>query len=143
MVKELGVTLVIVPCGKKKRDYACRADRMYLGTYHRLCLDYARLLVLPDPGGVILILSAKYGLLPLSQKIEPYELRMGQPGSITATRVAQQATELEVMNHSAIVLGGSDYSKICRAVWLDCKTPLAGIGGIGKQLHWLREQLDA
>jgi hypothetical protein len=42
----------------------------------------------------ILILSALHGLLPLDEVIAPYELRMGQPGSIGAGGLGRQLAML-------------------------------------------------
>jgi hypothetical protein len=42
----------------------------------------------------VVVLSALHGLVPLDQVLEPYELRMGQPGSVTPARLAEQARAL-------------------------------------------------
>jgi len=65
-----------------------------------------------------LILSTLYGLLPLERVIEPYELRMGQPGSITSAALLDQARRLGAGQHDqVIVLGGRAYTSAALAVW--------------------------
>lgn len=129
--------LVIIPCGSAKKTCRSQAGKMYLGGYHRACQAYARTLV---PVTKILILSAKYGLLRLTDEIEPYELRMGQIGCVSPSFVRDQALKMRLLNQEVIALGGRDYTKICKAIWSDCETPLEGVGGIGKQLKWLKER---
>lgn len=129
--------LVIVPCGQAKRATRSQAGVMYTGTYHRACLDYARSIA---PAEAILILSAKYGLLRLTDWVEPYDLRMGQRGAVTPDVVRAQAIRLGVLDaRPVIALGGVDYTGVCRAVWPGCVLPLSGVGGLGRQLQWLRQ----
>jgi hypothetical protein len=159
--------LVIIPCGSEKRRTACPAQHLYVGPYFRACLRFARglargsgLAVGPrtagtsrdwaggselagaDPGarkrGVILILSAKYGLLGLDDRVEPYNLRMGQPGCVTAAVVAEQARKRKVLHEPDVfALGGEEYVSVARQVWPHCRCPLGAEGGIGKQIGWL------
>lgn len=108
---------------------------MYTGSYHKACLRWA--LTNTDADRVY-ILSAKYGLLALQDVIEPYELVMGQPGSVTASIVAQQARDRKLSATDVIGIGGSKYVTVIRAVWPKADTPLDRVGGIGKQLQWLK-----
>lgn len=127
--------LVIVSCGKRKAETPCTAEELYTGTYFRALLAHAKRLA---PVEHIRILSAKYGLLPLNRKVEPYNLRMGEPGSVCAETLRRQAIMDGTRNaHRVVVLAGARYASICRAVWGSrCTFPLAGMG-IGKQLHYL------
>jgi uncharacterized protein DUF6884 len=111
------------------------AGAMYLGGYHRACRRAAAALTTPDR---VLILSALYGFLPLEQVIEPYDLRMGQPGSVTTGRLREQAAELGVDRETSVVLlGGRHYTEAALQVWTHARTPLAGVGGMGHQLQLL------
>jgi hypothetical protein len=122
--------IVIVPCGGKKVGTAAPAGEMYVGSYHRAARRAAE-----AHGGRVLILSAKYGLLPLDRVIGPYELRMGQPGSVTAGDVAGQAFALGVLGASRVtVFAGRAYADVVAAVWPHAKRPLDGTRGIGEQL---------
>lgn len=132
--------LIIIPCGKKKKSERYLAGEMYLGSYHRLCRTYADAL----KPNLILILSAKYGFLQLTRKIEPYELKMGDPGCITKQDALQSINtiyqSLEYRNEEVIALGGKRYVDICRYIWPNCKAPLSGIQGIGRQMQWLKKE---
>lgn len=134
--------LVIIPCGQRKQTVTCAAGEMYTGPYHRACRRYADML-LAQGGGSILILSALHGLLLFSDRIAPYNLHMGQPGSVTALLVRQQAEKRGMLLEDRVIaLGGAGYRKVCQGVWPHCETPLAGKGGIGKQLGWLKRETE-
>lgn len=127
--------LVLIPCGGKKREMPCPAGNLYIGSYFKGCLGYA--LSITEPPN-ILILSAKYGLLALGDRVSPYDLRMGSPGCVTAQLVREQAETRGVLTSERVVaLGGVDYLDVVREVWPLAETPMVGTGGIGKQLKWL------
>ena len=128
--------IVIIPCGGKKRSVASIAAELYVGPYFRGCLAYARSLV---SDADIYVLSAKYGLVTLVDELEPYDLRMGNAGCVTPRRVQEQAAAMGVLDERVVALGGVDYTRVVRAVWRSVTTPLTGVGGIGKQLRWLKE----
>ncbi len=130
--------VVIIPCGGKKRTFACQARLLYVGAYHVSCQRYALTLTSPEK---VFILSALYGLLDLWRVIAPYDLRMGSKGAITSNKVREQANLLGILDQEVIALGGRDYTKVCAQVWSNCSLPLEGRGGIGKQLKWLKEQV--
>jgi hypothetical protein len=67
-------TLTIISCSNKKRDYACRADEMYIGPFFTKLYDLAKRI-----GGDIYISSAKYGLLKPDTIIEPYNFGIMSP----------------------------------------------------------------
>lgn len=125
--------LVIVPCGTKKNTTPSKipAAQRYTGTYHRLGLRAAAALTGPD---LTRILSARFGLMPLHQLVEPYNLRLGQPGSITVDQLREQASDQDLLGHSNVVIfGGRDYTALAQQVWPNAHTPLHGARGIGEQ----------
>lgn len=129
--------IVVIPCGGKKRLVSCVAGRMYIGPYHRACLTYALTLVPPER---VYILSAKYGLLALDERIAPYNLKMGQRGCVTARTVADQAAARGLRAEERVIaLGGRAYTDVARAVWSHAETPLDGVGGMGYQMQWLKQ----
>jgi uncharacterized protein DUF6884 len=87
--------LVIVPCGARKLAEPASAGRPDTGSYHRPCRRPAAALTTPER---MLILSSLHGLLPLARVIAPYELRMGQPGSIDAGALLRHAVELDMVD---------------------------------------------
>jgi hypothetical protein len=128
--------IVIIPCGAKKLDHRTRAGSLYVGAYFRACKRAAFVLA---PQSQILILSARYGLLGLDDEVEPYDLRMGQAGSVSIEVVRGQAEQRSLLDAEVIALGGRRYTDIACAVWPCCRTPLAGLGGLGQHMHRLSE----
>ncbi|MGC5000587.1 DUF6884 domain-containing protein [Streptomyces sp. DT195] len=128
--------LVIIPCGSTKLDRKAPAGELYVGSYHRSCREAAD--ALTADGGTILVLSALYGFVTLDQEIEPYDLRMGQPGSVTVEQLRRQAREMGVDGaQEVVVLAGETYTDAVLQVWPDASTPLAGLGGMGYQRQYL------
>lgn len=128
--------LVVIPCGAAKLAHAAPAGEMYTGSYARACARAGA--ALTAAGGTVLILSALYGLTPLDRVIEPYELKMGRPGSVTGAQLTEQARALGVDRaREVIVLAGAAYTAAARQVWPDAVAPLAGLPGMGYQLQRL------
>lgn len=123
--------LVIVGCGAAKQSVRTTAGQMYVGSYHRACRRAAAAATTPAR---TLILSAAHGLLRLDDEIDPYNLRMGQPGAVGADQVLRQATTQGLLDETPIVLAGTAYTSVASTVWPTAHTPLAGVGGMGKQL---------
>lgn len=132
--------LVVIPCAAKKLDRPAPAGELYQGSYHRACRQTAD--ALTADGGTVVVLSALHGLLTLDRVIEPYELRMGDPGTVLPVRLRQQARELGLANApTVVVLAGAAYVYAARQVWPDASAPLTG-RGIGRQLQRLAELRD-
>lgn len=95
-----GITYVI-PCGGRKLDRRAPARELYVGSLFRHTLDNAERSarldteVLGRPARV-LILSAKHGLITPDTVLDPYDLRMDEPGSVTAATLAVQAAALGI-----------------------------------------------
>lgn len=131
--------LVIIPCGGKKGLVPVIASEMYTGGYFKAGLEYALSLTHGDRDRV-LILSALYGLLGLDDDISPYNVRMGDVGCVDWRHVERQAEARGVREAANVIaLGGKDYTNVVKKVWPDCKTPLQGVGAIGKQLAWFKK----
>ncbi|NEB42554.1 DUF6884 domain-containing protein [Streptomyces sp. SID14515] len=124
--------LVVVACGGKKSQHAgkIRADERYTGNYFTACLMAAEVM-----DGATMVLSAKYGLIPLSEEIENYDVRPGDKGSIRLATVKRQVEELGLTGAHVTVLGGERYVNAARLIWADVEAPLKG--GIGQQLKQL------
>ncbi|MFF4879728.1 DUF6884 domain-containing protein [Micromonospora sp. NPDC000668] len=129
------VAVVIVPCGVAKLDRPAPAGQMYTGSYHRACRRAADRL-----GGRLVILSARHGLLTPDTVIEPYELRMGQPGAVTASTLRAQARRMGIdVAGTVTVLAGRDYADPVSAVWPHAHRPLDGTRGMPEQMAVLAE----
>jgi hypothetical protein len=125
--------LVVIGCGAAKLDERAPAAELYTGQHFRACLLTARALV---PDERIRILSARHGLVGLADELDPYDVRMGQAGCITADELARQVVELDELNSQVLALCGAAYVAVLRRVFGIVITPLAGLG-IGRQRHEL------
>lgn len=72
---------VVIPCGAAKASEPTTVENMYQGSMFKDALATARQLFTDDR---ILVLSAKYGLMSLDDFIEPYDVKLGDPGSISS-----------------------------------------------------------
>lgn len=125
--------VVVIPCGGRKAPHAAPAGDLYVGSYHRAARRAADA-VAARTGARVLILSALHGLLELDELVDPYELRMGAPGSVTADELRRQAVELELEDADVTILAGSAYAAAALAVWPDADVPTTGARGIGDHL---------
>lgn len=92
-----GITYV-VPCGGAKLDHPAPARDLYTGSMFRHTWDNATRSAAMDEAAQlgparVLILSAMHGLIDPEKVLQPYDLRMDQPGSVSAQTIAQQARE--------------------------------------------------
>lgn len=90
-----GITYVI-PCGGVKLDHAAPAHQLYVGSMFRHTFENATRCAESDTAAGlgparVLILSALHGLVDPGTVLEPYDMKMGQPGSITVDRLTEQA----------------------------------------------------
>lgn len=90
-----GITYVI-PCGGAKLNRRAPARELYVGSLFRHTLDNAERSARLDAETLrrparVLILSALHGLITPDTELDPYDLRMEQPGSVTAATLAAQA----------------------------------------------------
>jgi hypothetical protein len=108
--------LVVIPCGGAKLTGNHRASQLYVGSYHAMCKKAALRLTVPSR---VRILSAKYGLLELGDTVESYDLRMGQPGSVTVATLVAQAAGL---SGPVVILAGKVYARAALAVWPEAAT---------------------
>ncbi|MFZ4266581.1 DUF6884 domain-containing protein [Streptomyces arboris] len=129
--------LVVIPCASRKLTVPAPAGDLYQGSYHRACRQTAD--ALTATGGTTVILSGLHGLLPLDRITAPYEMRMGDHGSVTPEQLRDQAQELGLADApTVVVLAGAQYVTAARQVWPHASAPLTG-RGIGRQLQRLVE----
>ncbi|MVO87438.1 hypothetical protein GPA10_22405 [Streptomyces sp. p1417] len=132
LVQDEPKRLVVIACGGKKSSAPGKipAETRYIGNYFRACLMAAEVM-----DGPTMILSAKYGLIPLTEEIENYSIKLGDKGSIRLGTVRDQAADLDLLGAAVTVLGGEKYVTGVRQIWPDAKAPLKG--NIGQQLQQL------
>ncbi|MGW3929823.1 DUF6884 domain-containing protein [Streptomyces microflavus] len=134
--------MIIVSCGGRKNTSKRQipAGERYIGSYHQALRRAAD--VLTHGTGQVLILSALHGLLALHDLIAPYDLRMGDTGSVTSEQLRRQAADRGILDADVTVLGPRAYVEVSRAVWPQLTDPLAGARGIGDQLAKLADIYD-
>lgn len=128
--------VVIIPCGQKKARTPQPAARLYQGPYFTACLRYALTQTSADR---VYILSGKHGLLALADVVAPYNMKIGDPGCITASRVSQQAVTRGIANESNVVIvAGKSYARLAKTVWPEAHWLLEGQGRMGHQMQYLK-----
>jgi hypothetical protein len=116
---------------------------LYRGGLFTLGAKWARSVTTLDR---IFVLSAKHGLIRATDRIDVYDLRLGDPGSVSAGQLAAQVAQLaELLGAAPIFHGGAAYAELLRAalpsfVWLRDRMETPG-KGIGYQLGWLKRHL--
>lgn len=129
--------IVNISCGKQKLACPAQARELYTGPYFKATLAYALTIA---PAENVFVLSAKYGLVRLGDRLKPYDLKMGEPGSVTIQTILRQAERMGIEGRNVVALGGSRYVRIIRSLWVSVETPLEGKGGLFQQIAWLRKQ---
>jgi hypothetical protein len=137
-----GITYV-VPCGSEKLDRPAPAGELYRGSMFRHTFDnVSRLAALDEQEGRgparVLILSALYGLVDPDTVIEPYDLRMGAPGSISPEALTGQAVAFGIDWGSQVyaLLPKAYLAQLDRAlreIYVYVQDVYEGCGGIGEQ----------
>lgn len=140
----------LISCTANKQKYKCKAEEMYSkSNLFRLSLLYA-LNRVDDKDSQIFILSANYGLLPLSEVIEPYDMtlkRMNKSEIITwGKKVYKQMKEkFDLKNTKFIFLSGQSYIKPLEQYLNkeNIENPIpVNKRMIGKRMKWLKENSD-
>lgn len=124
--------VVIVPCGSRKCPGLVRAAEKYTGPYARSARLAGEALA-RRTGARIITLSARYGLLEDDDLVDDYDLTMGQVGSVTAGRIAEQAARLGITDSLVTVIAGKAYADVVSAVWPHAVRALDGCTSYGNQ----------
>jgi hypothetical protein len=130
--------IVLISCASKKLLEPAKAKDLYVSTLFKLNLKYAEKFN-PDE---IYILSAKHGLLPLEQEIEPYDQTLNNMRSAQikqwAERVLEQLNGICSIDETEFIfLAGDKYRKYLLPHIKSTQIPLEGLG-IGKQIQKLK-----
>ena len=133
--------IVCISCVKSKRAVRSRAEDLYTSPLFRMMLEYAKSLN-PDH---IFILSAKYGVIALSDEVDPYEQtlnRMKKAERLAwADRVlAQLGNHVDLDNDDFVFLAGQRYRENLASHIKRCSVPMEGLP-FGKQLQWLGKRV--
>ncbi|MFF8283397.1 DUF6884 domain-containing protein [Streptomyces albus] len=124
--------VVVIQCGEKKakpswEKYHYRgvipAGQLYIGSYHRSLRLAASALTNPY---LTWIMSARHGLVPLKRPLGPYDVKLGDPKSITAEEMRRHTASLDLADADVIFLGGRKYADLFRESVPHAVTPLTG-----------------
>ena len=135
-------TIVLISCVKTKLPQPAMAKDLYISDFFRKAYYYAELLK-PDR---ILILSAKYGLLPSERIIEPYEMTLTEMNVAKRKEWSNEVLE-ELRKHTDlkrdifIFLCGVKYRQYLLSDICNYEIPMKGLRN-GQQKHWLKEKLE-
>ena len=134
--------IVLISCASKKLAHKSKAEDLYVSTLFRLSLAYAKKLK-PNK---IFILSAKYGLLNLNDKIATYNETLNNKSvsdiKIWAEKVVFKLRKIaNLQNDIFIFLAGKKYREYILPYIKYYKIPLRGLR-IGEQLKFLKNKLE-
>ncbi len=133
--------IVLISCVSKKLSKPAKARDLYISPLFRFNLTYAESLK-PD---AVLILSAKYGLVHLNQKLAPYNETLNTKKNVeikmwSDTVLSQLRREADVDNDEFILLAGERYRRFLVPSLRHVQIPLKGLG-LGRQLQFLKRVL--
>lgn len=137
----------LISCTKKKQNYECCAEEMYMpSTLFQASLNYA-LSKVENKYDQIFILSAKYHLISLNQLIKPYDLTLKKMKQLEIKQWSkivyeQMKSKFDINNTHFIFLAGNHYikplisyldkNKYTNPIPLEYRI-------IGKRIKWLKE----
>ena len=133
---------IFLSCVKAKESTYCSAEQMYISPLFKKSLQYAKTF----KNANIYILSAKYGLLKLSDMIYPYDETLNTMNNEARDKwskmVLRQCTSENIdFNEEAIFLCGKKYREKLQKHFTNSKAPLSHLG-IGKQLQFYTNALN-
>lgn len=132
--------IILISCVSKKRSLKSKARDLYISPLFKKNLQYAQKLK-PDQ---IFILSAKYGLVPLDEEIEPYDLTLNTMSAKeikdwSAGVLRSLASQADLQQDKFIFLAGAKYRKYLVGHLAHVEIPFQGLP-IGKLLQQLTKQ---
>lgn len=132
--------IVLISCVSKKLDKKATAEKIYTSSLFKKNLTYAKSL---NPNGIF-ILSAKHGLLKLTDEIEPYDktlnnMHVSERKKWSKVVVNQLKSVADLKNDQFTFLAGDKYRKYLLPELKHIKIPMQGLK-IGEQLQWLTKQ---
>ena len=131
-----GKRLLIMACGKVKKDEPGKAINVYDGPSFKVVRKYLKT---GNNHLDVKIISAKYGLIDSKDRISPYDLKMGtKSAKIYGNIYALDLKDLALKYDEIFLLGGKNYQSIV-PVELDIKR---AAGKIGEQLSQLKAWLN-
>jgi hypothetical protein len=130
--------IVLISCVKVKLNHPAKARELYISPLFKLSLRYAESLH-PDK---IFILSAKYCVVGLDEKIAPYELTLNkmhipQAKEWSEKVISQLRTVSDLDNDEFVVVAGERYRRFLLPHIRHYTIPTKGLS-FGKTLQYLK-----
>ncbi|WP_338059635.1 DUF6884 domain-containing protein [Streptomyces nanshensis] len=97
------------------------AEELYVGRYNRALKLAAG--ALTDPS-LILIASARHGLVPLRRPLHPYNVTIGDDRAVSARTLAHDAADHGLDDADVLFLGDQEYAALLRPIVPHLFTPL-------------------
>jgi hypothetical protein len=136
--------IALVACVSKKNPIPTPARDLYISDWFRKASAYATRVA-----DEWYILSAKYGLVAPDTVIEPYDETLNRmPAAVRRTwarRVLEDLDPVLQPGDQVMILAGKKYRENLvdpiQQMGCSVEIPMEGLG-IGKQLRWLKQQLE-
>ena len=133
-------TIFLISCVKTKLDHKARVQDIYVSPWFRKALAYARTSK-PDD---IYVLSAKYGLLSLSEEIAPYQMTLIEMSKreikIWSGGVIKKLASVSNLEQDRfVILAGENYRSYLIPHITNFEIPMEGLA-FGEQLQFLKDQ---
>lgn len=127
------MTSIIIACGSKKLSHPAKAKDIYVGSLFRGARRAAEATGLPW-----FIMSAKYGIIPPDQTIEPYDMTYGKTTGKKAWEISEQIQRLG-MSRPIWALVPARYAQVLSAAVgsQEIRTPLRGLS-MGNQTRMFK-----
>jgi len=135
--------VVLVSCSAGKASEAAPAEELYNSDLFKKQLEYAKKLTNPND---IYIISAKYHLVPLRSKIEPYnktlkDMSVDERQSWSDTVLSQLKEKgYDLQKDKFVILAGNSYRQYLEPHMKNVEVPFSGLR-IGQQKKALLQKL--
>jgi hypothetical protein len=135
--------IVLISCTKTKLQHKAKARCLYISPLFVKSLNYAENVLKPDK---IYILSDKYGLLELEEKIDTYEKDLKGKEAIfkwSENISFKIKDKCNIKTDEFVFLTGKKYYEDLVKLIPDMhyKAPMEGLKN-GERLHWLNERIN-
>jgi hypothetical protein len=135
--------VVLVSCSAGKEDKPMPAEELYNSDLFKKQMEYAKKLTNPND---IYIISAKYHLVPLRQKISPYNLTLKEMSAkdreawavVVLNQLKEKGYNLD--KDKFVILAGNAYRQYLEPHMKNVEVPLDGLR-IGQQKKALLQKL--
>lgn len=121
--------VIVAACGTQKADRPAPAKDLYTGRWAYVPIRWAMSV---DPDALV-ILSAKHGFVWPEQVLEPYNVRIGDPGSVSVRTLRRQAAAMGIADATDVHVLPMQvlYRKMVGQVWPHAVRLFCGVAGSG------------